>query len=107
MFDILDSTTSARELGSISGQPNRLAQEALRALKAFDGVPTMVYVDDHGKVFALPSAYAPDQPIAEIIGTYAGNVPFEDVADDIRASVGPRLAAIGILANWQDATAAA
>ena len=106
MFDILDSTTAAREIGSISAQPNHLAQEALRAFKSFGGVPTMVFVDERGTVFALPSAYAPDQPIAEIIGTYAGNVLLDDIADDIRASVAPRLAAIGILVNWQEANAA-
>lgn len=107
MFDILDSTTAARQLGSISEPPDRLAREALRALKSFDGVATMLFVDEHGTVFALPSAYAPSQPIAEIIGTYSGNVASDDVADDIRASVGPRLAAIGILANWQEAAATA
>jgi hypothetical protein len=103
MYDILDAKLPARRLGTISGLPYRLAKEALKALKEF-GVPTLVFTDVHGVVYAQPAANATEHPVDEIVGIYGGTINADDIADDIRASVGPRLAAIGILVNWQDAS---
>lgn len=103
MLDIKRST-AARPLGMISGRPRHLANEALRVLKELDA-PITVYVDEHGMVLALPALGAADRSVEEMIGTYFGRVRAEDIADDIRASAGPRLAAIGILVNGYDARA--
>ena len=106
MYDILGSKIPARKLGLISGLPYRLAKDALKALKEF-GVPILVFLDAHGAVYAQPAAHATDHAIDEIVGIYGGAIHVDDIADDIRASVGPRLASIGILVHWQDASATA
>jgi hypothetical protein len=101
MHDIVDSLISPRILGRIDVEPDRVANEALKALKAFNA-PTIVFVDPDGGVFAQPAAYATDHPIADIVGTYAPGISMGDIADDLRISAGPRLAAMGILMPWQD-----
>lgn len=102
MHDILDAMISPRKLGMIAGEPHRLAMEAMKALKSY-GVPTTVFVDPDGSVFAQPTAYAADHTMDEIVGIYGPGITVGDIADDLRASVAPRLAAIGILMHWPDA----
>lgn len=106
MHDMLDSLFSPAKLGMISSEPNRLAREALKAIRKF-AVPTTVFVDHGGTVLAQPTAYAADHPVDEIVGIYSTDIDAEDIADDLRACVAPRLAAIGILVHWQDACRAA
>jgi hypothetical protein len=106
MQDIVDPQISPRTLGRIYAEPDRLAGEALKALKAF-AVPTTVFLDEDGIVLALPAAYATDRAMDDIVGTYAPGISLDDIADDLRASAGPRLAAIGILMPWQDTCLAA
>ena len=106
MYDIVDSLISPRTLGRIHAEPDRLANEVLKALKAFN-VPTIVFIDPDGVVLAQPAAYVTDHAIDDIIGTYAPGISIDDIADDLRASAGPRFAAIGILMPWQDPRLAA
>ncbi|HEU4663786.1 MAG TPA: hypothetical protein VFS55_07130 [Dokdonella sp.] len=102
MYDMFDSLISPRNLGRIFAEPARLAEEAVEAVTTFR-VPTTVFIDPEGTVFAQPTAYAADHVMDEIVGIYAPGIRLDDIADDLRASVAPRLAAIGILVNWQDA----
>ena len=102
MYDMFDSLISPRELGRMFAEPEHLAEEAAKAVAAFR-VPTTVFIDPEGNVFAQPAAYAADHAMDEIVGIYSPGIGMDDIADDLRASVAPRLAAIGILVNWQDA----
>jgi hypothetical protein len=102
MHDILDSMLKPMKLGMISTEPYRLAKEALKAIKV-NSVPTTPFVDPLGAVFAPSTVYAADHSTDEIIGIYVSGISIHDIADDLRASAGPRLAAIGILVNWPDA----
>lgn len=105
MHDMVDSLISPRTLGRIHAEPDRLANQALKALKAFN-VPTTLFIDPDGVVLAQPAACATDHVMDDIIGTYAPGISIDDIADDLRASAGPRLAAIGILMPWQDSSLA-
>lgn len=98
MQDILDSTVLSQKLGMISMDPRQLAKQAKDSAKGF-GVPTIVFVDAQGQVFAHPAAYAVDRAVDEIVGTYTHTVANADLVDDLLAVLGPRLGAIGILAR--------
>jgi hypothetical protein len=102
MHDIIDELVSPQKLGKISAEPCRLADEAFKAVKTYR-VPTTVFVDPDGTVYAQPTVYAADHAMDEIVGIYAPGIGIDDIADDLRASVAPRLAAIGILEHWADA----
>ncbi len=102
MHDMIDSLFSPAKLGMISAEPRRLAKDARKAIRNF-GVPTTVFIDRQGNVIAQPTAYAADHPVDEIVGIYGEYIDVEDIADDLRACVAPRLASIGILVHWQDA----
>ena len=106
MHDIIDELVSPQKLGKISAEPYRLAEEAFKAVKAYR-VPTTVFVDPDGTVYAQPTVYAADHAMDEIVGIYSPGIAIHDIADDVRASVAPRLAAIGILVPWPDSRHAA
>ena len=106
MHDMFDSLFSPATLGSTSTEPARLAKAARKAIRNF-GVPTTVFIDCHNAVIAQPTAYAGDHDVDEIVGIYGPDIEAEDIADDLRAGIAPRLAAIGILVHWQDACRAA
>lgn len=103
---MIDELVSPRMLGKISAEPYRLAGEAFAAVKNFR-VPTTVFVDPDGTVYAQPTVYAADHTMDEIVGIYSPGIGIHDIADDLRASMAPRLAAIGILVHWPDACHAA
>ena len=102
MHDIIDELVSPRKLGEISAEPQRLAEEAFKAVKEYR-VPTTVFIDPDGNVYAQPTVYAADHAMDEIVGIYSPGIRVRDIADDLRASAAPRLAAIGILVHWPDA----
>jgi hypothetical protein len=102
MHDILDSRVSPTWLGMITEHPACLAEKARKALRRF-AVPTTLFLDRAGAVYAQPAAYANNHPVDEIIGIYGASICAEDLADDLRATATARLAAIGILENWPDA----
>ncbi|RYD14291.1 MAG: hypothetical protein EOP90_13815 [Lysobacteraceae bacterium] len=106
MYDILDPLVLPRKLGTISTAPALVAREASRALKAF-GVPTTVFLDRNGDVYAQPAVYAHDHPVDEIVGIYSSGIDTSDIAEDLGITLGARLAAIGMLENWGEAPRAA
>jgi hypothetical protein len=95
MQDMLDSSYFPPVLGVISDEPYVLAGRVLEAVTA-TGLPTLVFVDDRGKVYAHASPYGLSFPMDDVVGTYVPGALLDDVAADVRACVGPRLAAIGI-----------
>jgi hypothetical protein len=66
-------------------------------------VLTTLFVDPDRAVYAQPAAYASAHPVDEVIGIYGLTVCAEDLADDLRATAGAKMAALGILENWPDA----
>jgi len=95
MQDMLDSSYFPPVLGVITDEPYVLAGRALDAVTA-TGLPTLVFVDERGNVYANATSYALLFPMADVVGTYVPGALLDDVAADIRACVAPRLAAIGI-----------
>lgn len=96
MQDILDPRISPRKLGALSTEAVRLAREARMALGRF-GVPTAVFFDGTGDLYAHPAAYSSVVAATEMVGVYSPGVGEAQIAEDIRVAAAARLAAIGII----------
>jgi hypothetical protein len=95
MQDILDPRISPRKLGALSTEAVRLAREARMALGRY-GVPTAIFFDGTGDLFAHPAAYASGVAATELVGVYSPGVGEAEIAQAIRVAAAARRAAIGI-----------
>ena len=93
--DITDKGT-LKKIGMISSNPEELAVLVSRDLEMQRDTVT-VFVANGGNVYTQPSALGPLIAPEEIIGVYSASVDTSDIADDLRSTFVPRLAAIGIL----------